>query len=94
MDDIVETLSAINREMNGAVPSETAIADAKVSRRLAYAVSELQRMLRVFRESTNVNEVQQSARTFERTIESAWLAVLSGDIDDIREHIAGDLAAE
>jgi hypothetical protein len=91
--DIVETLSAINLEMNGAVPSETVIADANISRFLVSAISEIQGMLRVFRESCTTSEAQESVRRYEFIVEIAWAAVLDGDIDDLREHIAAELAA-
>ena len=91
--DIVDTLSVVNHQMNGAVPSETAIADANISRLLVGAISEIQRMLRAFRESCTTSEAQQSALRYEFIVETAWGAVLDGDIDDLKQHIAGELAA-
>jgi hypothetical protein len=94
VNDIVDTLSEVNYQMNGAVPSETTIADANVPRRLVYAVSEIQRMLRKLRERNATSAAQQSVRRNELIIETAWSALLSGDIDDLREHISLELAAE
>lgn len=94
VDDVVETLSVINHQMNGAVPSETNIADANVSVRLVYAIAEIQRMLRIFRESSESSDTQRWARRMERSIEIAWNGILAGDIDNLKDHVSDELAAE
>lgn len=80
--------------MNGAVPSETNIADANVSVRLVYAIAEIQRMLRIFRESSESSDTQRWARRMERSIEIAWNGILAGDIDNLKDHVSDELAAE
>ena len=76
--DFIAALDGYNRELNGAVPSKrVGGADDNLPRRLAYAVGEVARMLRV--------------RKFDDAalrVETAWLAVLAGDIDDIPAHLA------
>jgi len=60
------------------VPSERiAKRSDSVPRTVAYAVAESIRMLR---EAGAVERAEDA--------ESAWLAVLSGDIDDVTEHVA------
>jgi len=55
---------------------------------LVYAISEILRLLREFRENGGASAEQRSATRFEREIEIAWSAVLSGDVDDLREHVS------
>jgi hypothetical protein len=79
--DFIEALDEYNRSLNGAVPSagvgDPAGEDA-VSRRAAYAVAEAARMLR-----------DAGAADCASRVDIAWASVLAGDIDDIREHVAG-----
>ena len=77
-NDFIAALDEYNRGLNGAVPSERlGGADEYVPRKLAYAVGEVARMLRV----RGLNEAALR-------VETAWLAVLAGDIDDIPAHLA------
>ena len=76
--DLITALDNYNRDLNGPVPSETVGPDDdSVPRTVAYAVGEVVRMLRE----------SGSGRAALR-VETAWLAVLAGDIDDIGEHLA------
>jgi RimJ/RimL family protein N-acetyltransferase len=75
--DFVNTLQALNMELNGPAPSETlGTAVDAVPRGVAYAVAESVRLLR------------EAGATDEAWLaETAWLAVLAGDIDDVWRHL-------
>src|SRR5579884_165174 len=76
--DLIAALAGFNHDLNGSVPSERiAKRSDSVPRTVAYAVAESIRMLR---EAGAVERAEDA--------ESAWLAVLSGDIDDVTEHVA------
>jgi len=76
--DFLGVLQRLNVEMNGSVPSARVEADlAMLPRGLVYAVAEVARMLR------------DAGRGDDAwAVDTGWLAVLAGDIDDIAEHIA------
>jgi hypothetical protein len=81
--DFMDALDALNHELNGAVPSAAVSAEADaVSREAAYAVAEVARMLR-----------DAGAEREESAVHTGWLAVLAGDIDDVRQHVAEEEAA-
>jgi hypothetical protein len=80
--DSLRALDDYNRDLNGPVPSSSIGGSGMVPRDVAYAVAEVARMLRD-------SGADQSAWR----VESAWLAVLAGDIDDVREHLAQEEAA-
>lgn len=83
MSDFIEAMARLNQEMNGAQPS--AAVDGKedyISRDVAYAVAEVTRMLR------------DAARVIEAwAVDTAWNAVLAGDIDDMAEHLEAEKRA-
>jgi hypothetical protein len=77
--DFIEALDEYNRSLNGRIPS-AGTGDAGedvVSRGAAYAAVEASRMLR-----------DAGADDCARRVDIAWAAVLAGDIDDIRQHVA------
>jgi hypothetical protein len=75
VSDFIDALEALNVQLNGAVPSETVDGKAhSVPRTVAYSVAEVIRLLR-------------EARTDVWGVETAWAAVLAGDIDDLHEHL-------
>ena len=75
--DFVDALEALNHELNGVVPSEVRAADDNdVPRDVAYAVAEASRMLR-----------EAGCEHGAWRVETAWLAVIAGDIDDVVEHV-------
>jgi hypothetical protein len=76
LDDFLDALQALNLEMNGDNPSESYEGDATVPRTVAYSVGEVVRQLR---ESGAAMEASRA--------ETAWLAVLAGDVDDLRQHV-------
>jgi hypothetical protein len=77
--DLVEALDDFNRVLNGPRPSsdlrDAGRSDA-VPTRVAYSVAEACRMLR-----------EAGAADCAWRVETAWLAVLAGDIHDIRQHV-------
>lgn len=76
--DFVAALNDYNRELNGPVPS-TGMGSGSdtVPRDVAYSVGEVTRMLR-----------ETGAERSAWRVETAWSAVLAGDIDDLGEHLA------
>ena len=83
VSDLVDALDALNHELNGAEPSAAVSGKANtVSTDAAYAVAEVARMLR-----------DAGAEEEAWAVDTGWLAVLAGDIDDVRQHIAGEAAA-
>ena len=71
-------LEQVNRELNGPRPSERiGVGTDDVPRDVAYAVSEVTRMLR-----------DAEAHDAAGRVDTAWNAVLAGDIDDLAEHVA------
>lgn len=62
------------------------------SRDLVYAIAEIDRMLRSY--GVGVSDGARRAQAAKATwrIETAWRAVLAGDIDDLRQHLAEESA--
>lgn len=79
--DFVAALNDYNRDLNEPVPSSSVGSDS-VPRDVAYAVGEVTRMLR-----------ESGADRSAWRVETAWLAVLAGDIDNLGEHLAEEEAA-
>jgi hypothetical protein len=86
--DFIDALSDLNHELNGEVPSESTAADPipTITTWLAYSVAVATRMLRTYGEKQQDDEVLLAAWR----VETAWEAVLAGDIDDIAEHVADE----
>jgi hypothetical protein len=85
VNDFIDALQALNLEVNGRTTSETVDVgqpDA-ISRQAAYAVAEVVRML------AEHGEADGEARE----VATAWLALLAGDVDDLRAHVAQEEAA-
>jgi hypothetical protein len=82
LSDFIDALNALNHELNGAEPSATVLGKASsVSTDAAYAIAEVTRMLR------DANREREAW-----LVDTGWLAVLAGDIDDVRQHIAEEAA--
>jgi hypothetical protein len=83
MSDFLALLDVLNHELNGAEPSAATSGKAdSISTGVAYSVAEVARMLR---EAGADREAWQ--------VDTSWLAVLAGDIDDVRQHVAEEEAA-
>ena len=83
MSDFLALLDVLNHELNGAEPSAAISGKAdSISTGVAYSVAEVARMLR---EAGADGEAWQ--------VDTSWLAVLAGDIDDVRQHVAEEEAA-
>jgi hypothetical protein len=77
LENLVAVLAVLNLQLNGAIPSETPYGADQIPRTLAYAIAEIVRMLRE----------QPTSSAAASTVDSAWAAILAGDIDDLREHL-------
>jgi hypothetical protein len=91
--DLLATLARLNHELNGETPSESSDSPGEISRDLVYAVAEITRLLR---DASEERPGHADARTFTEAawlIETAWAAVLAGDIDDLPQHINQERAA-
>jgi hypothetical protein len=80
--DFLEAIATFNKELNGGRPSAGHSAPDVLPRNVAYAVAEVARML----PATGADNDAWLADT-------AWLALLAGDIDDLSEHVALEAAA-
>ena len=77
LGDLLEALAQLNRELNGPIPSATTDGADQIPRPLVYAVAEITRMLR---EQPDYDDAAWS-------VDTAWAAILAGDIDDLDEHL-------
>jgi hypothetical protein len=80
--DVLGTRQQLNAEMNGSDPSEGFGDEDALPRSLVYAVAEVRRMLRDERHDEDA-----------WAVDTDWLAVLAGDVDDIAEHVELERAA-
>jgi hypothetical protein len=88
--DFVSVLSRLNVELNGETPSESAgTGPATISTDVAYAVAEVSRILREKADATSSPEARDGAWR----VDTAWLAVLAGDIDNLEQHLADEAEA-
>lgn len=92
--DCVSALALLNVELNGATPSSTAVRIAVLPRGLVYAMAEIARMLRDGEKQASDPEHGSRLSAAASKIETAWLAVLAGDIDDIQEHVEQEEGAK
>jgi hypothetical protein len=73
----MEVLQALNHELNGPQPSTQVSGKAEsIPRSAAYAVAEVARML---------GDAAHVIHAWE--VDTAWLGVLAGDVDDLRRHV-------
>jgi len=107
VNDIINCLESVNTGVNGETPSETPIPRPPVDRGLALAISTIindgwqYHLLWESGDRLRMGFREQLARAL-WTISCAWVLVLHGDIDSIREYIGyeraalglGDLGAE
>lgn len=82
LDDLVAAFVALNRDLNGDVPSASVGSESdSVPRSVAAAVSEISQLLRRYPGSDPV------ATKAVWVVDVAWDAVVAGDIDDLEEHL-------
>ena len=89
LNDVLRLMQSINVEMNGQVPSESFDSTLQLPRILVYTVQELIRILRQAKYKLNP-DTDKLLPFAAWKLETAWLAVLAGDIDDIFEHITAE----
>jgi hypothetical protein len=91
-EDVVDCLEVVNIELNGEVPSETPNTRKQmaIDRWLAYSIVGILGLhLEALPETTHVSDGgRERVLRLLREITIAWDAVLAGDIDSLREHIA------
>jgi hypothetical protein len=87
LDDLLAAFAALNRDLNGDVPSASSDPGGELPVRVAYAVSEIGRMLR------KAIPALPSANRAAWVVDTAWNAVLAGDVDDLDEYVALEGAA-
>lgn len=90
--DFLSTLGALNREMNGDVPSETFVSIDAIPTDIAYAVAEVARQLRDYQVAAASPSKPDSNIDWEWRADTAWAAVLAGDIDDLEQHLRDEEA--
>lgn len=86
--DFLKTLGQVNKELHGPVPSESSRRVDSVPIRVAYAVSEVVRLLREHSASRAQVAPHEAASREAWLVDVAWSAVLAGDIDNLEEHLA------
>lgn len=92
VSDAIDALASVNREVNGPVPSESAARDSEFPRKLVCAVDEILWCLREYQERVSDPSQAKAAGRAEWLIAMAWSAVLDGDIDDLKQHLADEEA--
>jgi hypothetical protein len=90
--DLLATLALLNHELNGATPPESTDSATEIPRELVYAIAEITRLLR---DAYRLGAGQEAAAFADAAWlnETAWAAVLAGDIDDLMEHVELEQAA-
>lgn len=81
VEDVLDALSQFNRELNGSVPSRTVGRGSDIPRSTTYSVLEISRLLR------NCEGKHPSVADAAWSVDAAWLAVVAGDIDNLRKHL-------
>ena len=90
MSDLFEALGLLNVELNGRLPSESRTATDAVPRSIAYAVAEISRMLRDAAGRGRDDRSELAGHAWR--VDTAWLAVLAGDVDDLLSHVNDEAA--
>jgi hypothetical protein len=94
VSDFLATLSSLNHELNGEVPScITTGKNESIPRSVVYAVMEVIRMLREHQEKTKDTATHQALTRAVWRVETAWHWVLDGDIDDLEKDLEGEETA-
>jgi hypothetical protein len=85
--DFMRGMSRLNNELNATVSSRGDARAPDVPREVALAVAAVARMLRDYAEGGAAPARREAARRGARRIESAWTAVLAGDVDELRAQL-------
>lgn len=91
--DCLRTLGSLNQELNSQASLAEGVHASDVPRSVAYAVTEI---VRIIRDCQNDAQDQNDAAVLGRAawrVETAWSAVLAGDVDDIEKHVEQEEAA-
>jgi hypothetical protein len=90
--DLIDAMALLNTELNGTTPSETIGAAGEIPVEVAYAVAEINRLLRKLAPFAISTDATRGLARAAWLVETAWLAVLAGDIDDLRAHLSEEEA--
>lgn len=85
--DLLDAMALLNTELNGRTPSEIIAPPGEIPLQVAYAVAEISSLLREQAPDPTGTDVTQGLARAAWLVETAWLAVLAGDIDDIPAHL-------
>ena len=90
--DVIDCLEVVNRELNGALPSNTFGGKTEIERDAAYAVSRILHgcwdcFLAWRRNDLFTPEARRELAYCAWSISFAWTAVLAGDIDSLHEEV-------
>ncbi len=92
-EDVIEALETLNLDMNGSIPSQSTTRKAQFPRDLVYAISEIIRLTHQSVNGATSDTEREDATRAAWKLEVAWAAILAGDIDNLRKHIAEEEAA-
>ncbi len=88
VEDFLLVLDSLNQELNGSQPSLVTGESQDIPRRIVYSIIEIHRMLREFEcHAFEASEDNPAIKVAIRIVETAWAAVIAGDIDDILEYV-------
>jgi hypothetical protein len=90
--DLLDAMTSLNIELNGTTPSETIGGAGDIPGEVAYAVAEITSLLRQQAPYATGTHAPQDIARSAWLVETAWLAVLAGDIDDLCVHLAEEEA--
>jgi hypothetical protein len=91
--DLLATLARLNHELNGETPSESADFATEIPRDPVYALAVVIRLLRDANDKSPGFSEAGSFADAAGLVETAWAAVLAGDIDDLPQHVSQEQAA-
>lgn len=90
VEDLIGVLTRLNLVLNGAVPSEEIGSAPDIPTTVAYPVAEVIRLLRLAGDGASAPTSSLADAAWR--VETAWLAVLAGDVDDVRTHVEEEVA--
>lgn len=93
IDDVFRVLQILNLEMNGTLPSRTIDGEQCFPRKLIYAITEIIALLRKTAGKSQGDLTRNELNKAAWRVETAWSAILAGDIDDLLAHVAEEEAA-
>ena len=87
VDDLLCALNVLNRELNGVSSNGNCSSCDSIPRIVVYSINEVIRMLRKARTECIAEDDRRLLIDAEMRLWLGWNAVISGDIDDIVNHV-------